>query len=186
MNFIEFCSDNRIVKLRIEKRMVIKKMTYVVFLLVLLGTSSIRAQYAPENKKFGFGIMIGDPTGGTTKLWLNHENALAFSLGSSFFGSPRIGVDYLWHFNAFETDILNLYAGPGGVIGIGEGGGFWYKNKFVRTNNKLGLAARGIFGLGIIPRRTPLEIFVEMGVLLAIVPDFESAIDAALGFRFYP
>ena len=165
----------------------IKNMAYVVFLLVLfLGTSSIRAQYAPENKKFGFGIIIGDPTGGTAKLWLNHENALAFSLGSSFFGSPRIGVDYLWHFNAFETDILNLYAGPGGVIGIGEGDGFWHKNKFIRTNNKLGLAARGIFGLDVIPRRTPLEIFVEMGVLLAIVPDFESAFDAALGLRFYP
>jgi hypothetical protein len=165
----------------------LKKMFCLVILLVLgSGFSLLKAQYAPENKKFGFGIIIGDPTGGTAKLWLNRENALAFSLGSSFFGSPRIGVDYLWHFNAFETDIINLYAGPGGVIGIGEGDGFWYKNKFVRTNHKPGLAARGVFGINLVPRRTPLEIFVEFGVLLAIVPDFESAVDAAIGIRFYP
>ena len=164
-----------------------KKMSYiVVFLILFFAVIPVKAQYAPENKKFGFGIIVGDPTGGTAKLWLSRDNALAFSLGSSFFGSPRIGVDYLWHFNAFETDIVNLYAGPGGVLGIGETGGFWYKNKFVRTNDKPGLGARGVFGLNVVPRKTPLEIFAELGVLIAIVPDFGSAVDAAIGLRFYP
>jgi len=162
------------------------KYCFIFVLILLSGVSLLRAQYAPENKKFGFGIILGDPTGGTAKLWLNRENALTFSLGSSFFGSPRIGVDYLWHFDAFETDIVNLYAGPGGIIGFGEGDGFWYKKRFVRTGNGIGLAGRGIFGIDVVPRRTPLEIFFELGVLLAIVPDFGSAVDAAIGIRFYP
>jgi hypothetical protein len=161
----------------------------ILFLMIIFFTAGLtltKAQYAPKGNTFGFGIMLGDPTGGTAKLWLNRENALAFSLGASFFGSPRIGVDYLWHFDAFESNIVNLYAGPGGVIGFGEGNGFWYRNKFIRTNNEVGLAGRGIFGLNIVPRQTPLEIFVELGVLLAIVPDFGSAADAAVGVRFYP
>ncbi len=159
---------------------------FVMIIFFITGLTSTKAQFAPKGNTFGFGIMLGDPTGGTIKLWLNRENALAFSLGASFFGSPRIGIDYLWHFDAFESDIVNLYAGPGGVIGFGEGDGFWYKKKFIRTNNEVGLAGRGIFGLNIVPRQTPLEIFVELGVLIAIVPNFGSAADAAVGIRFYP
>jgi len=155
-------------------------------IIFLTGSELTFAQYAPKGNKFGFGIILGDPTGGTAKLWLNRENALAFHLGASFFGSPRIGVDYLWHFDAFESDIVNLYAGPGGVIGFGEGDGFWYRNRFVRTGDEVGLAGRGIFGINVVPRRTPLEIFVELGVLLALVPDFDSYADAAVGVRFYP
>jgi hypothetical protein len=96
------------------------KTIIVVFTLLILisGFTTTEAQYSPQDKKFGFGIMLGDPTGGSAKLMLSRENALAFSLGASYFGSPRIGVDYLWHFNAFETDIANLYAGPGGVSAL--------------------------------------------------------------------
>ncbi len=163
-----------------------KIILFIIIMFFISGLTLTKAQYAPKGNTFGFGIVLGDPTGGTIKLWLNRENALAFSLGASFFGSPRIGVDYLWHFEAFESDIVNLYAGPGGVIGFGEGDGFWYRNKFIRTENEVGLAGRGIFGLNVVPRQTPLEIFVELGVLLAIVPDFGSAADAAVGVRFYP
>jgi hypothetical protein len=164
----------------------LKNMFYLIFLLLVLSGSSELSGQSPRGKNFGFGIILGDPTGGTAKMWLNRENALAFSLGSSFFGSPRLGVDYLWHFYAFDTDIVNLYAGPGGVIGFGEGKGFWHKGKFVRTGNEVGLGGRGVFGLNVVPHRTPLEIFLELGVIIGFVPDFGSAADAAVGVRFYP
>jgi hypothetical protein len=165
----------------------LKKAVLLVMIIVFAsGFTTIEAQFTPQSKKFGFGIMLGDPTGGSAKLMLNRENALAFSLGASYYGSPRIGVDYLWHFNAFDSDIANLYAGPGGVIGFGKSSGFWSKGRFVRTGNEVGLGARGIFGVNILPRRTPLEVFVEIGVLLGLAPDFGSAVDAAVGVRFYP
>jgi hypothetical protein len=164
-----------------------KRISFISFIIIFLaGSKLINAQYMPEGQNFGFGIILGDPTGGTAKLWTTRDNALAFHLGSSFFGSPRIGVDYLWHFDAFDSDIVNLYAGPGGVIGIGEGNGFWYKRRFIRTNNDIGIGGRAMFGVNVVPRRTPLEIFVELGVLIAFVPDFGSAADAAVGVRFYP
>lgn len=164
-----------------------KTLRLALIIIFILSIEITYAQYAPEGKQFGFGIILGDPTGGTAKLWLTRDNALAFHLGSSYFGRPRIGVDYLWHFDAFTSDIVNLYAGPGGVIGFGKGGGgYWYKDRFIRTRDEAGLGGRAIFGVNVIPRRTPLEIFVELGVLIAFVPDFGSAADAAIGIRFYP
>ncbi len=158
----------------------------VGFIILFAGIKPAQAQFAPGGKEFGFGIIIGDPTGGTAKLWLTRDNALAFHLGASYFGSPRIGVDYLWHFDAFRSNIVNLYAGPGGVIGFGKGDGFWYRGRFVRVHDDVGIGGRAVFGINIVPVRTPLEIFVELGVLIAFVPDFGSAADAALGIRFYP
>ena len=163
-----------------------RKLIHIVLLLfILTGCEGIFAQ-SPQGKEIGFGIILGDPTGGTLKFWTEKENAIVIDLGTSYFGKPRIGVDYLWHFEPFNTDIANLYAGVGGAIGFGEGNGFWFKDKFHRTGNEIGFGARGVFGVNVLPRHTPLEAFFEIGVLLGFIPDFGSAADAAIGIRFYP
>jgi hypothetical protein len=162
------------------------KLIYIImFLFITAGFLEVFPQ-SPQRKDFGFGIIFGDPTGGTLKFWTNSQNAFVIDVGTSFFGKPRIGVDYLWHFDAFNSDIAYLYAGPGGAIGFGEGDGFWYKGRFHRTGNEIGLGVRGVFGVNVIPRNTPLEVFFEIGALLGLVPDFGSAVDAAIGMRFYP
>lgn len=162
--------------------------------LLILATwlafpGAVRAQ-SPGGKEFGFGLILGEPSGGTVKLWLNKVNALTANIGASYFGSPRIGVDYLWHFNAFNSRIVNLYAGPGVALGIGSGKGFWYKENngkfYVRESGETGVAVRAMLGLNIVPSNTPIEIFVELGPLIGITPDFGSAFDAAIGIRFYP
>lgn len=157
----------------------------VVFLLIIFCSANIYAQ-GPEGKDFGFGIILGDPTGGTLKLYTSNDNALVFNFGPSYFGSLRLGVDYLWHFNAFESQIAELYAGAGGVLGLGDGKGLYYKDKFIREERNAGFGARGIFGLNIIPGDVPLEFFFEFGVLLALAPDVGSAVDVGAGMRFYP
>ncbi len=157
--------------------------------LLMLATVSLSAQ-GPQNRDFGFGIVLGEPSGGTVKFWLNKQNAIAASIGASYFGSPRLGGDYLWHFNAFNSPVVTMYAGPGVALGFGRGKGFWYKEGkdrfFVREGSDVGFAIRGIFGVNIIPRNTPLEIFLELGPLVGVTPDFGSAFDAAIGVRFYP
>jgi hypothetical protein len=163
-----------------------RSMVLILFCVYFLLPGSLNAQ-SPNGKNFGFGIVLGDPTGVTIKYWTQSTNAFVFDLGASYFGSPRIGVDYLWHFNAFNSSEVKLYAGPGAVLGIGEGDGFWYKDKegFLHRDDS-GIGVRGVFGINFIPRTTPLEIFVELGTLVGLAPDFGAAVDAALGFRFYP
>ncbi len=164
-----------------KKRLIL----FSIILMIFFYYSDSLAQ-SPEGKDFGFGIMVGDPTGATLKFFTHRDNAFVIDLGASYFGSPRIGVDYLWQFNAFNSNIANLYAGAGGTIGFGKGNGFYYRDKYIREKNNVGLGARGIFGVNFIPPNTPLEVFFEIGVLLALTPDFGSSADIGLGMRFYP
>ena len=165
-------------------------MKNLLLILFVYTFSSFSFAQSPQGKNFGFGIMVGDPTGLTVKFWTQRTNALVIDVGSSYFGSPRIGVDYLWHFDAFRTNIAKLYAGVGGALGIGEGRGLYYTNDngrfFFRSDNGLGLGARGVLGVNIVPQTTPLEFFLEVGVLVGLTPSFGSAVDAGLGIRFYP
>ena len=163
-----------------------QKLVFIIMFLFITGYLTEVFPQSPQRKDFGFGIIFGDPTGGTLKFWSNNHNAFVVDVGASFFGKPRIGLDYLWHFDAFNSDIAYLYAGPGGAIGFGKGDGFWYDDKFHRTRDEIGIGARGVFGLNVVPRNTPLEIFFEIGMLLGLVPDFGSAADVAVGMRFYP
>lgn len=159
-------------------------------LLIVLFSISLNAQ-GPRGKDFGFGIILGDPTGLTGKFWIDRENAVAFSVGNSYFGSLRLTGDYLWHFDAFKSKVLSLYAGPGLVLGIGENSGWVYNHKgkeywYYEKDNNFRAGVRGVFGLNIIPKNTPLEFFVELGVLVGVVPAFGSSAEGAIGIRFYP
>lgn len=150
--------------------------------LLLLSAAVLYAQ-----RSTGFGIVVGDPTGLTLKHWVARDQALAASLGGSYFGSPRIGVDYLWHFNAFRSSIVFLYGDAGVAIGLGRGVRWWgdrgYKY-YERDETRLGI--RGMFGVNILPRGIPLEFFLELGPLLTLAPGFGSSVDIAMGMRFYP
>jgi len=145
----------------------------------------------PMGRTFGFGLVFGDPLGGTMKFWFNGNNALAISLGEDYFGSPRIGAYYLWHFDAFRSSIVNLYAGPGVAIGLGHGQGYlWYRvdhdTWVYRSGSEAGIAVRGIVGVNVVPRDAPIEIFFELGPLIGLTPLYGMGFDAALGIRFYP
>ncbi len=164
----------------------------LISVLLLTFTPTPSSAKGPKNKEFGFGITLGEPTGLGVKYWMDRETALVGVIGGSFFGSPHIGADYLWHFDAFNSSIVKMYAGPGLVLGFGSrsSGVVFYKNRgrgfYYRDSDSFGMAVRMMFGLNIIPRRAPLEFFLEVGPLVGVVPDFGAAFTGALGARFYP
>lgn len=167
-----------------------RKLLIIAAIVLFVGTSESFSQRIGAGDNFGFGIILGEPTGLTLKYYTERYEAFAFSLGPSYFGSPRLGADYIWHFHAFESQLVHLYAGPGLVLGFGEGEGFWYKERgdrfFVRSSSDLGLGVRGVFGINFLLKSAPLEFFGELGVLVGFAPEFGSAVDAAIGMRFYP
>jgi len=161
---------------------------FLAFLFIASGSTNANG---PGGKNWGFGIVLGDPTGLTVKYWTNRENAFNFYIGDSYFGSPRIGTDYTWHFDVFKSNVVELYAGPGAVIGFGKGKKFWYKDYdgdkfYARSDSDLGIAIRGMVGVNVIPERTPIEIYLELGPLVGIIPEFGSTFEGAIGIRFYP
>jgi len=157
----------------------------------LMLAASANAQ-GPQGNSFGFGIVLGEPLGLSAKYWSSSKNAWQAHLGASYFGSPRIQVDYLWHLDVFKSPVVKLIAGPGVGLGFGhEGSGIWYKNKgnkywYYREDDDFGIGVRVITGINIIPKATPIEIFLELGPNIGLFPGFGVGLDGAVGIRFYP
>ncbi len=167
--------------------MKILKNVFFALLLIVMFVSTLKS-FSPMGRDFGLGLMIGEPTGLTAKIWTHQSTAFALSIGNSYMGNLRIGADYLWHFNAFNSNVINMYVGPGIAIGIGESGGWWYKNDnkyWYKQNDEIGVGLRGLLGFNIVPRNTPLEFFGELGLMFGFVPASQSKLEGAVGFRYY-
>ena len=144
----------------------------------------------PMGRNFGFGLILGDPVGGTIKIWTAPDQAFTGMIAASYFGAPRIGGDYIWHFDAFRSDVVKMYAGPGLHLGIGEGAYYIYRRNgdvfYVRDAGTAAVGVRVMLGINIVPRDTPIEMFFEAGPLVGITPAFGTALDLGIGIRFYP
>lgn len=150
-----------------------KKVFFTV--LVLTGLSVFSNLYAQENK-FGIGFMIGAPTGFSAKYWVSENNAFDFGLAYSFVESGNalsIHADYLYHesrwFPKFER--LDFYYGYGARI---------------RSNkDQTSLGVRGVAGLSLMLKDSPIDIFVEMAPVFKLIPSTALNLDASIGARYY-
>jgi hypothetical protein len=150
----------------------LKKYFILFSTLVIISSSSLLAQ----DKGFGIGIIIGEPTGVSGKLWLGGDNALDMAAAWSFKGDGSIllQADYVWHkFNLINVSSgkLPLYFGIGGRV--------------IFESNDTYIGARVPVGLDYIFSGTPLDIFVEIVAILDLVPSTDFDIGGGLGIRFW-
>ncbi len=149
-----------------------KKYIILLSTLIILSSSSLLAQ----DKGFGLGIIIGEPTGISGKLWLAGDNALDMAAAWSFKGSGSVllQADYVWHtFNLINVSSgkLPLYFGIGGRVILGS--------------NDTYIGARVPVGLDYMFSGTPLDIFVEIVPILDLSPSTDFDIGGGLGIRFW-
>jgi hypothetical protein len=165
--------------------------------LSLLGAmaGSAKATEVGYNRKFGLGIVVGDPTGLSAKLWVAPTNALDFGLGFWGYGvnnrcfndgtCPRYGyhsgtfnMDYLWQSNIVRGQAqLDWHVGVGGrAIWVGGGCG----------GDCFAVAARAPIGLDLMFNNPGfMELFFEIAPAFYIVPGFGFDVEGGLGVRFY-
>jgi hypothetical protein len=162
-----------------------KSSVNIVLILLLFFTLTFTQA---QSRRFGLGVIFGEPTGLSSKLWLSNSNALVFGIGWSVHGyrfngfdseynrttRTHIHVDYLWHsFNAISSSReFPLYYGIGGRINSGPE----YSGS---------IAARGVIGIAWLPRSTPLDIFIEIVPTLLLVNSTGIGIEAGIGARFF-
>ena len=164
-------------------------LTAIAVCLLLGAQESIAQQreYGVGNN-FGLGLIIGEPTGVSAKLWTSSSTAFDFGLGWSM-GGDRIGrydgfydggsrvhfhMDYLWHsFEAIRsTERFPLYYGIGGRLNSGAG----YRSS---------AAVRGVFGIAWLPRETLIDVFLEIVPSLQLSPSSGFGMDAGIGARYF-
>jgi len=162
-----------------------KHFCFAVILLCLI----LAVQWSvAQERGFGLGVIIGEPTGISAKVWTSSVNAFDFGLGWSI-GGDRVGnykgyynggtrihfhMDYLWHsFEAIHSsERLPLYYGFGGRINSGAG----YDGS---------VAVRGVFGIAWLPHKAPVDIFLELVPSLQLTSSTGFSIDAGVGARYF-
>lgn len=154
-----------------------------VLLLLAAGSEVSQAQ-----GNFGFGFILGEPTGLSWEYRMSRMNAIDGAIGFSPGDRFRIHVDYLWFAHPFHDPAFSLHYGVGAVIGFGRtwfverghGDGYW------TGTTDLGFGVRVPLGINYFIPRSPVELFFEFAPIVIFAPSAGVAIDVGIGVRFYP
>ncbi|MDD8014556.1 MAG: hypothetical protein PHX45_02600 [Acidobacteriota bacterium] len=147
----------------------------VFFACALLLTASMGTAGPPESKATGLGFILGEPTGLMLKSWLSRTTAFDVAAAWSFEdeGAFYVHADYLAHsFGLIET--------KKGRIPLHYGIGGWAK-----VDHKTRAGFRIPVGLSYLFDKIPLDIFVEVGGMLEVVPKTDFWANAFVGVRYY-
>lgn len=150
---------------------------HLIITLLILFWGGAGAAYSQtdraESHDFGFGVMLGEPTGFTVKSWLGSRSAFDIGAAWSLSGKEEavhLHADYLFHSWFEDPGNLAFYYGIGGrIIFSGD-------------------ATAGVrvpFGLNYLFDVAPFDLFVEVAPILNLNPDIEFAGNGAVGLRYY-
>ncbi|MGB6033789.1 MAG: hypothetical protein WBG01_17770 [Bacteroidota bacterium] len=146
-----------------------------IFLILVFLFLLVPRQSDAQNKDFGAGIILGEPTGISAKYWVSTVNALDAGVAWAFTrkGFFHIHADYLWHFpDVIEsTERFVLYAGVGGRLG------------FEDDRTRLGVRIPG--GISFWLRGAPIDIFLEVAPILELIPSTKLTGNGGLGIRYF-
>jgi hypothetical protein len=147
--------------------------------------SSSSGRAGVEKGTFGLGLMIGEPTGVTAKLYLKDDQAVQGAFGFAFAGDGfQVHGDYVFHpyiLQDKEAFTMPVYVGPGARF---------IQYRAGRAGDRyLAVGARAVVGLLFDFKEQPLDVFVELaGVLeygFADRAGFGVTFNAGAGARYY-
>jgi len=150
------------------------KLKYVVILLIVFLAANASAM---ERKKFGIGVILGEPTGITGKIMLDNNSAIDAGVGWETSGDNELHIygDYLFHM----YDVIKVSKGK---LPIYFGGGArWVSRE--KKDNKLGL--RIPIGVEYLFEGVSLGAFVELVPVLNLTPDTDFDLEAGTGIRYF-
>jgi len=135
------------------------------------------AESGPDGRRFGVGLMLGEPAGASFKYWLSERSALDAGVGWSFNDHDdfHIHADYLYH-------LFDLIPVDQGQLPVYFGGGLRVKFREHREDQ---FGIRAVAGLAYLFEDKPIDIFFEAGPVFDVTPDFEVRFTAAIGARYW-
>jgi len=144
----------------------------LVFLWVFL---LLMASAIEGRNGWGIGVIIGEPTGISLKIWNSRTTAIDAAAAWSFKdeGKLHLHMDYLFHnFKLFKArhGKLPLYFGIGGRI---------------KFEDEIRVGVRLPVGICYILKDTPIDIFFEIVPLLDLVPETDFNFNASIGLRYF-
>ena len=139
----------------------------LIVLLVALSLNLIA-----KESKFGVGIILGEPTGISAKLWQNEQ--IAYDVGVAWSiqdnESIHIHLDIVTHNFSLINSIFPIYYGIGGRV-------------LVNDDPKLGI--RVPIGIGYNLNSMPVDLFFEIVPTLDLLPSTGFGLSGAIGARYF-
>ncbi|HEX9252617.1 MAG TPA: hypothetical protein VF870_10265 [Ignavibacteriaceae bacterium] len=146
-----------------------KKIILISAVFILLTNFSYSQDHG-----FGLGIVLGEPTGLSAKLYTGSTNAFDFASAWSFKGDGNLLVqaDYVWHNSVTRASSgkLMFYYGLGGRV--------------IFQDDPL-VGARIPVGLDYQFTTAPIDIFIEIVPILDLIPSTDFDLGGGLGVRFW-
>lgn len=138
---------------------------------VLLAATSA----ASQEKGFGLGVVLGEPTGISAKGWVSPRGALDAGLAWSTRGTGYVHahMDYLWHFK----EVVNTSQQVLPYLGIG--------GRILGSRNTAIAGVRIAGGVAWLPAGAPLDVFLEIAPIVDLAPATELSVDGGIGIRFF-
>lgn len=129
------------------------------------------------DRKFGVGLLLGEPTGASLKYWLNDTLAIDGGVGCSFRHEDNLHLhaDVLWHkFDLFHVDggQLPLYFGVGPRLKVRD-----------HAEDRFGV--RGPVGVSYMFDDLPVDIFLEVAPVVDFTPKTRMEFTAGIGARYW-
>ncbi|MBI5268001.1 MAG: hypothetical protein HY851_12295 [candidate division Zixibacteria bacterium] len=148
-------------------------------LIVICISLCLLAQtVAARPHAFGLGIITGEPSGISGKLWLSNktavDGAMAWSLETN--ANFQIHGDFLIHDYTLikvQKGSLPVYYGIGGRLRTWD------------NNGDDNIGVRFPFGLDYIFPSNRVDLFLEVVPVLDLAPDTDVQFNGALGFRYF-
>ena len=152
-----------------------------IALLALATVLATAGSAGAQQSGFGLGVIIGEPTGLSGKVWQSRSTALDFGAAWSFVNESafHLHFDILVHrFDVIRVDSgkLPLYYGVGARV------------KFAEDNDgdqDTNVGIRFPVGLDYLFAREPLDLFVELVPILDVAPKTDVSLIASVGFRYW-
>lgn len=143
----------------------------IIFLVLISLPIAINSQ----SRGFGLGVVIGEPTGLSAKLWTGNSNAFDFAAAWSFKGEGKflVQADYVWHttnLNNGGNGALRFYYGIGG--------------RLIMADDPL-LGVRIPLGLNYQFAEAPIDLFAEIAPILDLTPETDFDAGGGIGIRFW-
>ena len=136
-----------------------------------------------EKGTLGLGLIFGEPTGISAKLYLADDRAVQAAVGGSFYADAwQLHAEYVFHpwiLQDRDTFVLPVYLGPGMR--------FMYYNEGRSGDAHLAVGVRGVIGMLFDFKNVPLDVFVEIGGVLEYDFDdgFGPGFNVGAGVRYY-
>lgn len=145
------------------------------FCIIAISISILMGNVLFANEqRAGVGIIIGEPTGISAKIWrennISFDAAAAWSVGDNDF--LDFHIDYLFH----KYDVINYEEGTFPVY-FGIGG-----KVILKDESEIGI--RFPLGIEYIFDDIPLDIFIEIAPILNVLPGTSFRFNGAIGVRY--